>query len=132
MSTIIDEEFVRKTEDDYFRTNTDVGANSNALFIWNRVRTHLKLPELKLDDLPAYCVTHDCYHIIQKDYGCKRHEGTRKFRSSTGFLDGTDYIEYKNGVGETVSKKGERKSFDMALEQVINFYVKGGLWKEIT
>lgn len=68
----IDEEFIKKTEAAYFRTNTDTGANWNAMFIWNVVRKHLGLQPLKLEDLPAYCHTHKTYHIIQKDYGCTR------------------------------------------------------------
>lgn len=68
----IDQEFVKKTEAAYFRTNTDTGANWNAMFIWNVVRQHVGLPVLKPDDLPAFCETHQKYHVIKEDYGCVR------------------------------------------------------------
>ena len=69
---VIDTDFVAKMEAAYFRTNEDVGANLNALLIWNCVREHLKLPKLDLNDLPAHCSTHDEHHIIRPNYGCKR------------------------------------------------------------
>lgn len=68
----IDDAFIKDVESKYFRTNTDTGANDNALFIWNRVRNHVGLKNLVKTDLPAWCVTHKKYHVIQKDYGCQR------------------------------------------------------------
>lgn len=70
----IDQEFIERTEASHFRTDTDTGANFNAIFIWNVVRQHVGLPILKLSDLPAFCETHQKYHVIKKDYGCKRKE----------------------------------------------------------
>lgn len=69
-----DNAFILATERAHFRTDQDTGANSAVLMIWNMVRQHFgKLP-LKREDLPAFCVTHDKYHKIEADYGCKRKE----------------------------------------------------------
>lgn len=68
----IDAAFIKDVESRHFRTDEDSGAGSNALMIWNMVRAHVGLQPLKKSDLPAYCVTHNCYHIIREDYGCKR------------------------------------------------------------
>lgn len=68
----IDTSFIKDVESRHFRTNEDTGANLNALMIWNLVRKHAGLPKLETDDLPAYCATHDTYHLIQLEYGCKR------------------------------------------------------------
>lgn len=68
----IDAEFIKHVESTQFRTNTDTGANECALLVWNMVRKHVGLPRLDKNDLPAYCVVHKEYHVINEDYGCKR------------------------------------------------------------
>jgi hypothetical protein len=70
----IDVEFIKQVEAAHFRTVQDTGANHNALLIWNCVRKHVGLPALTLDDLPRYCVAHNCYHLIRQDYGCVERE----------------------------------------------------------
>lgn len=69
---MIDTDFIKRVESAHFRTNEDTGANLNAILIWNMVRRHVGLPRIDIDDLPAYCETHEKYHVIQEDYGCKR------------------------------------------------------------
>ena len=69
---MIDKDFIASVEKNYFRTNQDIGAEYNALFIWNIVRKEAGLEPLKMDDLPAYCMTHKMYHKIQPDYECIR------------------------------------------------------------
>lgn len=69
---LIDKDFIEKVEKAYFRTDEDTGANWNALFVWNRVRDHVGLSQLRKEDLPAYCQIHRTYHVINKDYGCER------------------------------------------------------------
>jgi hypothetical protein len=64
--------FVAKIEENYFRTNEDVGASLNVLLIWNQVRQHLGLEKLEIKDLRAHCKTHDEYHVIQPEDGCER------------------------------------------------------------
>jgi hypothetical protein len=64
--------FIAAIEAAHFRTDEDRGANTNALFIWNRVREFAGLPELKRVDLPAYCFKHETYHPIREGYGCER------------------------------------------------------------
>lgn len=66
----IDIEFIKKVEAADFRTCHDTGANSNAMYIWNKVREHVGLPRITIDDLPKFCATHDTYHILRFDYGC--------------------------------------------------------------
>lgn len=44
-------EFINKTERDHFRTHQDVGANWNALFVWNQLREFAGLPRLTKHDL---------------------------------------------------------------------------------
>ena len=68
--TTLDVDFVKKVEADHFRTVHDTGANDCALFIWNLVRERLGLPRLEKKDLPHFCKTHKCYHVIKEDYGC--------------------------------------------------------------
>jgi hypothetical protein len=68
----IDPDFIKHVEDNYFRTNQDIGANLNTLFIWNLVRNEAGLGVLRFVDLPAYCITHERYHQIKEEYGCKR------------------------------------------------------------
>lgn len=68
---ILDRQFVAQVEAAHFRTAADTGANHNALMIWNIVRRHVGLPELTPEDLPAWCMTHSCYHTIRKTYGCR-------------------------------------------------------------
>lgn len=70
----IDKEFIAKTEASHFRTNSDTGANECAMLVWNMVRQHVGLPRLRLWDLPAWCVTHQKYHLINSEYGCKRNK----------------------------------------------------------
>lgn len=64
--------FIAQVEKDYFRTDKDVGANFNTLFIWNLVREFAGFNKLKLENLPSYCEVHDDWHIIRQDYGCER------------------------------------------------------------
>lgn len=45
--------FVAKTEQEIFRTDSDIGANPNALGVWNRVREHAGLPRLQRRDLTS-------------------------------------------------------------------------------
>lgn len=68
----LDSTFIANVEKDYFRTDCDVGANSSVMLIWNQVRRHVGLDELKVEDLPAYCTQHGKYHVIRSDYGCVR------------------------------------------------------------
>lgn len=68
----IDAEFIKKVEGDHFRTVGDTGAHPNAMMIWNRVRQHVGLARITIDDLPKYCETHDTYHMLREDYGCKQ------------------------------------------------------------
>jgi len=44
-------EFIEDVEKSHFRTNGDIGANSNALFVWNLLREYAGLPRLSHDDL---------------------------------------------------------------------------------
>lgn len=74
---ILDPEFVRQIEASYFRTDEDIGANTNALMIWNHVREHVGLPRIGTADLPSHCLTHDRYHVIKPDYGCIRTKDER-------------------------------------------------------
>lgn len=69
-------ELIETVEKAHFRTQEDTGANSNAILIWNCVRRFAGLPEIFRSDLPGYCHTHDCYHIIRLDYGCKPRAST--------------------------------------------------------
>ncbi len=55
--------FIKSVEDNHFRTDTDTGANLNALFIWNRIREYAGLEPLRLEDLPSYCKVCDNYHV---------------------------------------------------------------------
>lgn len=66
----IDAEFVKAVEAAHFRTRADTGANHNAMFIWNVVRNHVGLPRITIDELPTYCMTHECFHVIRANYGC--------------------------------------------------------------
>ncbi len=70
----IDLEFIADVEARYFRTQTDIGANLNAIFIWNLVRQKAGLTKIDIDDLPAFCKKHKCYHVIKTDYGCVKAE----------------------------------------------------------
>ncbi len=45
--------FVAETEQEIFRTDSDIGANPNALGVWNRVREHAGLPRLQRRDLTS-------------------------------------------------------------------------------
>jgi len=45
--------FVAETEQEIFRTDSDIGANPNALGVWNRVRQHAGLPRLQRRDLTS-------------------------------------------------------------------------------
>lgn len=67
-----DKAFVLKVEQAYFRTDEDTGSNPSVMMIWNMVRRHFKMRDLRCADLPAYCVPHDTYHQIKPEYGCKR------------------------------------------------------------
>lgn len=49
-----DLEMVREIESSYFRTESDTGANENALFIWNRVREKIGLKPLTKQDIPVW------------------------------------------------------------------------------
>ncbi len=69
---MVDKEFIKKVESEHFRTEHDTGATSGTLLIWNIVRKECGLPPLKMEDLPAYCSTHNKYHKIEPDYDCKR------------------------------------------------------------
>lgn len=44
-------EFIERIEKAHFRTNSDTGANSNSLFIWNLLRKEVGLHRLIPDDL---------------------------------------------------------------------------------
>lgn len=68
------EDFVSRVEQAHFRTDEDTGANPSVLMIWNMVRRHFGMSNLLRENLPAYCATHDTYHKIKPDYGCKRKE----------------------------------------------------------
>lgn len=70
----IDRAFIEEVQKAHFRTAADTGANHNALFIWNLVRRHVGLEPLERENLPAYCMTHETYHTIRTDYGCRRIE----------------------------------------------------------
>lgn len=76
--TDTDQEFIAKVENAHFRTDVDTGTNSNAMMIWNLVRSHFGYPPLKKENLPAFCATHNRYHKIVKEYGCAR-KLTRNF-----------------------------------------------------
>ena len=67
-----DLDFIANVERCHFRTNTDTGANPNAMLIWNIVREHFCQPRLTVEDLPAFCLVHKRYHKINEDYGCQR------------------------------------------------------------
>lgn len=67
----IDLDFVKMVEAYHFRSTGDTGAHPNAMMIWNIVRRHVGLPRLTEEDLPRFCTTHDCYHVIRPDYSCK-------------------------------------------------------------
>jgi hypothetical protein len=67
----IDLDFIKEVEKHHFRSAGDTGAHPNAMMIWNIVRRHVGLPRLTEEDLPRYCVSHDCYHVIRLDYGCQ-------------------------------------------------------------
>jgi hypothetical protein len=69
-----DTAFILATERAHFRTDQDTGASPAVMMIWNMVRRHFGKTELKVGDLPAFCTTHDKYHKIEADYGCKRKE----------------------------------------------------------
>ena len=56
-------QFIADTEASHFRTVSDTGANSNALFIWNRVRVQAGMKELTLTDLPTWCENCRKYHV---------------------------------------------------------------------
>jgi hypothetical protein len=43
--------YMADIESRMFRTNQDVGANSNALMVWNTLREHAGLPRLTRDNL---------------------------------------------------------------------------------
>jgi hypothetical protein len=45
--------FVAETEQEILRTDSDIGANPNALGVWNRVRQHAGLPRLQRRDLTS-------------------------------------------------------------------------------
>jgi len=45
--------FVAETEQEILRTDSDIGANPNALGVWNRVREHAGLPRLQRADLTS-------------------------------------------------------------------------------
>lgn len=81
---LIDMCFVQEVEKAHFRTAGDTGANPNALLIWNCVRRHLGLKELTKEELPAYCMTHKCYHVIKTDYGCRRIESNEEAKKAFG------------------------------------------------
>lgn len=70
----LDMQFVEKVEKEFFRTDQDIGANSNTLVVWNQVRKWVGLSELTKDCLPAYCSIHGVYHVIKSGYGCVRKE----------------------------------------------------------
>lgn len=44
-------EFIQDAERKYFRTESDTGANPNAMFVWNRVREYAGLPILTRENL---------------------------------------------------------------------------------
>lgn len=46
-------QFINESEGKWFRTASDTGANSNALFVWNRLRVWAGMPELTIEDLEA-------------------------------------------------------------------------------
>lgn len=72
MTKTIDREFIAEVESKHFRTDADTGANQNAMMIWNIVREYVGLSRLRVQDLPAFCVTHGRYHLINNEYGCQR------------------------------------------------------------
>lgn len=74
LNLMLDLEFVEQIEKAHFRTRNDTGANLNALLIWNCVRKHVGLKPLTVEDLPAFCDTHNTVHIIRPDYNCKMRE----------------------------------------------------------
>ncbi len=47
------QEFIADVESRLFRTATDIGANLNALLVWNELREFAELPELTFQDLEA-------------------------------------------------------------------------------
>lgn len=61
MKTNISRDFILEVESKYFRTNEDVGANQNALFIWNLVREQAGLPRLEMKDLPRWWISEKSY-----------------------------------------------------------------------
>lgn len=48
----INKEFISQIEELYFRTQSDTGITENGLFIWNLIRSHAGLKNLKVEDLP--------------------------------------------------------------------------------
>ena len=62
LDNIILLEFIKSVEERDFRTESDTGANSNALYIWNHVRRLAGLPDIEKSDLPAWCVKCRKYH----------------------------------------------------------------------
>jgi hypothetical protein len=67
-----DDAFILKIERAHFRTDDDTGANPAVMMIWNLVRQHFGKPPLTIEELPAFCTTHQTYHKIAADYGCRR------------------------------------------------------------
>ena len=58
----LDAEFIKKVENDHFRTDQDTGAHPNALLIWNIVRQHVGLPKLSISQLQTFCNICNGYH----------------------------------------------------------------------
>lgn len=55
--------FIADVEGRDFRTEQDTGATMNAIYVWNHVRRLAGLEPLRLQDLPAWCVTCIKYHV---------------------------------------------------------------------
>lgn len=47
----VQEAFIESVEHDLFRTQHDIGASTNALLVWNRVRAAAGMDRLTMDDL---------------------------------------------------------------------------------
>jgi len=62
--------FVARTEQEIFRTDSDIGANPNALGVLNRVREHAGLPRLQRRDLTSVeeCNDPDRDAISERSY----------------------------------------------------------------
>jgi hypothetical protein len=72
--------FVESVERSYFRTNSDTGANSNALAIWGRVRDAAGMDRLTMDGLAQRTV--DMYYAdAQRAEDAGDYENADKYRA---------------------------------------------------